>query len=562
VSVSTTRYRHGMPYYPEAEPFFDPFDAVARTRSSSPPVSALPQTRSRATPSPPTLHFPSIPPPGPTSLHSSNDTGNAASPNSSSSSSERNLDLRDTAEPGLTDGDNWAAPIWSQAEWDEATPSPPDENIVPQCQNLNSHGTHSVPAQVIAQLYSSHFSSRENVAAESQEIAELYNRHFPDEWYSMPENAVTNTVALTADTVAGTANTVAATDDTAAATDDTVADSNNGNASNFSFEHHDDDEAYDATYDDRNWQELQREADTETQQQHYYTRQHQSRPDWGIQDPGWQAPRAPTAHPDAKPPSNHRLTLFTVSLLPQETRSDTTHRSCLGHLNISSTADHFPSDYMSCINCVTFCLRRKRRRLLGDGWIRYASHFPFLSATRQTSRARQKGTMNLWSIWTMRKACVQHETANIDHIFSCTGTAHAVHVQLTWQIRHIAIPRYSRCLHSFPNLSVVVCSTASQYNVLPKNFNQYLCISPPLNVGLIIATSLFSFLFSPLASSATSRSRSWTPFSTLVDNPSEDPWAGVDYFYFFLSSPCKMGGKATKPKTVMVIETSGFKEED
>jgi hypothetical protein len=98
------------------------------------------------------------------------------------------------AEPGLTDGENWAAPIWSQAEWDEATtpspppagiwdetliPSSPDESIVPQRQNLNSHGTHSLPAQVIAQLYSSHFSTRKNVSAKSQEIAELYNQHFP-----------------------------------------------------------------------------------------------------------------------------------------------------------------------------------------------------------------------------------------------------------------------------------------------------------------------------------------------------------------------------------------------
>jgi phosphate/sulfate permease len=83
-------------------------------------------------------------------------------------------------------------------------------------------------------------------------------------------------------------------------------------------------------------------------------------------------------------------------------------------------------------------------------------------------------------------------------------------------------------------------------------------------IGLLIATSLFSFLFSPLISSATSRSRSWTPYSTLVDKscPSEDPWADVDYFYFFLSSSCKMGGKVTKPKTIPVTETSGFKEED
>jgi hypothetical protein len=220
VSVSTTRYRHGMQYYPEAEPFFDPFDAVARAGSCSPHASTLPRICSCATPNPTTLHFPSSPPPGPTSSHSSNDTENEVSPNSSSSSSERNLDLHDTLEPGLTDADAWAAPIWSQAEWEENKDAETaaaalasyheqdnattDENIVtlPRRQNLNRHGTHSVPAQVIAQLYSSHFSSRENVAAESQEIAELYNRHFLDEWYSMPDNAVANAVAMTADTVA------------------------------------------------------------------------------------------------------------------------------------------------------------------------------------------------------------------------------------------------------------------------------------------------------------------------------------------------------------------------
>jgi hypothetical protein len=282
------------------------------------PANPLPQTRSRPTPSPTMLHFLSSPPPGPTSLHSSNDTGNEASPNSSSSSSERNLDLHDTAEPGLTDANAWAAPIWSQADWEENEDAEAaalasyherdnattDENIVtlPQGQNLNSHGTHSVPIQVIAQLYSNHFSSRENVAAKSQEIAELYNQHFPDEWYSVPENVVADAVAVTADTVAGTTDTVAGTDDTA-------ADSVNANAASVdsSFEYHDDDEAYDATYDNRNWQQLQREADAESQQQHFYTRQRQGRPDWGIQDPGWHAPRAPTSHPDAKPPSHHRL---------------------------------------------------------------------------------------------------------------------------------------------------------------------------------------------------------------------------------------------------------------
>jgi hypothetical protein len=148
------------------------------------------------------------------------------------------------------------------------------------------------------------------------------------------------------------------------------------------------------------------------------------------------------------------------------------------------------------------------------------------------------------------------------HVFSCTDTAHAVHVQLTGQIRHIPFPRYRSCRHSFPNSSVVVCSAASQYNVLPKNFSICASLLLSTSIGLIISTSLFSFLFSRLASLASSRSLSWTPFSTFVDNPSTDPWSYVDYFYFFLSSPCKMGGKATKPKTVTVTETSGFKDQD
>jgi hypothetical protein len=165
VSMSTTRYRHSMPYYSEPEPFYDLFATFARARSRSPPASPLPP---RATPSPPTLHFPSSPPPGPTTLagwnsNSSNDTGNEASQNSSSSSSERDLGLHDT-EPGLTD----------------AT----DENIVTlphRRQNLISNGTHAVSNQVVAQLYSRHFSSRENAAAKSQEIAALFDQHFPDE---------------------------------------------------------------------------------------------------------------------------------------------------------------------------------------------------------------------------------------------------------------------------------------------------------------------------------------------------------------------------------------------
>jgi hypothetical protein len=288
---------------------------------------------------------------------SSNDTGNAASLNSSSSLSS-NLNLQETEETGLTAGENFAAPICSQAELDEAptpsppaagnwdvtpTPSSPDECIVPdkrfERQNLNSHGTHSVPAQVIARLYSSHFSTtRENVAAESQEIAEIYNLHFLDASYSMPENAIadaeaaavaiahnsaagtTDAVASTNDTVASTDAAVASTDDAVASTDDSVASVNNAdiadNADNCDNErdssYDPDEESYDATYDDRNWRQLQREADAEGNE-HYYTRQRRGRPDWGIQDPGWTAPRAPTAHPEAKPPSNHRLQDWNVN---------------------------------------------------------------------------------------------------------------------------------------------------------------------------------------------------------------------------------------------------------
>jgi hypothetical protein len=128
---------------------------------------------------------------------------------------------------------------------------------------------HSVPAQVIARLYSSHFSTRENVAAKSQEIVELYNRHFPDAWYSMPENAVANAVALTANAAAGTDDAVAETADAIASIDDAVDNADNNSKS--SFEYHMDDEAYDATYDDRNWRKLQREADAEADEQHYYT---------------------------------------------------------------------------------------------------------------------------------------------------------------------------------------------------------------------------------------------------------------------------------------------------
>jgi hypothetical protein len=207
----------------------------------------------------------------------------------------------------------------------------PDESVV-QRQNLNSHGTHSVPAQVIARLYSSHFSTRENVAAESQEIAELYNWHFWDAWYLMLENAIADAdavavaIALTTNTAAGTTDAVASTDDAIASTDDSVASTNDAdnahncdNESNSSYDPND--EAYDATYDDRNWRKLQREANAEVDEQHYYTRQRQGRPNWGIQDPGWHAPRAPTAHPDAKPPSNHRLQDWNVNVTKFDAKS-------------------------------------------------------------------------------------------------------------------------------------------------------------------------------------------------------------------------------------------------
>jgi hypothetical protein len=327
--IAATRYRHVTGYERGAAPFFDLFDAVARARSRSPP----PRLETTSPPdSPPTLHFPSSPPPGLTT--SSNDTGNAASPNSSSSSSDRNFNLQDTAESGLKGIESWAAPMWTQAECDEAptpsppaagncspTPSLPDERIVPdgsfERQNLNSHGTHSVPAQVIANLYSSHFSTRENVAAESQEIAEIYNRHFPDAWYSMPENAVAdaeaaavaiahNTAAGMTDTVASTNDTVASTDDAVASNEDSIASANIAdNCNNESDSSYDpNEESYIATYDDA----------VAARNEHYYTRQRRGRPDWGIQDPGWMAPRAPTAHPEAKPPSNHRLQDWNVNV--------------------------------------------------------------------------------------------------------------------------------------------------------------------------------------------------------------------------------------------------------
>jgi hypothetical protein len=96
--------------------------------------------------------------------------------------------------------------------------------------------------------------------------------------------------------------------------------------------------------------------------------------------------------------------------------------------------------------------------------------------------------------------------------------------------------------------------------------------------ALIIATSFYSILLSPFASSSSSRSRSWTPYSNLCyfdicpgnccltdADKEKDQWDNVDYFYFFRPSPfCKTGGTAAKPKTVTVnhSETNSFKEED
>jgi hypothetical protein len=97
-------------------------------------------------------------------------------------------------------------------------------------------------------------------------------------------------------------------------------------------------------------------------------------------------------------------------------------------------------------------------------------------------------------------------------------------------------------------------------------------------IALLIATSFYTLLLYPFASSSSSRSRSWTPYSNLCyfdvcpgnccftgANNKKDQWANVNYFYIFRPSPfCKMGGTAAKPKTVTVnhSETNGFKEED
>jgi hypothetical protein len=105
----------------------------------------------------------------------------------------------------------------------------------------------------------------------------------------------------------------------------------------------------------------------------------------------------------------------------------------------------------------------------------------------------------------------------------------------------------------------------------------YIIIST--SIGLLLATSLFySLLSSPLSSSSSwslFSGRSWTPHSThsthstfvnksphstLVDI---SPWKNVDYYFFFrLQTSCDMGKPVSKPVSVSVTETSGFKEED
>jgi hypothetical protein len=157
-----------------------------------------------------------------------------------------------------------------------------DANIVTlppnHCHNLNSLGTHAVSAQVVAQLYSSHFSSRENVAAKSQEVATLYEQHFPD-----------NEANAAADNDADSIDTNPDADNAAAVSDATSVDTT-----------YDDDEqdAYDD--DEQDAITLQREAASASLPQHHYTQHRRGRP-------GWHAPRPPTAHPDAAAPSSHRL---------------------------------------------------------------------------------------------------------------------------------------------------------------------------------------------------------------------------------------------------------------
>jgi hypothetical protein len=267
------------------------------------------------------------------------------------------------------------------------------------------------------------------VAAESQEIAELYNRHFPDAWYSMPENAVADAdaVALTTNTAAGTTDAVASTDNSVASTDAADNADNCDNESDSSYDPQD--EAYDATYDDRNWRELQREADAEVDEQHYYTRQRQGRPDWGIQDPGWHAPRAPTAHPDAKPPLNHRLQDWNVNVKKFDDKSGYTIENadivyrlpsapgntvCYHPPFVPGTLEH--QLHRRPISERLHVLHQLRDVLLTEeeehcirewGWIQYENHFLSLS-TALTSLFRQRGTMSPWSTRTMRRRCAQH----------------------------------------------------------------------------------------------------------------------------------------------------------
>jgi hypothetical protein len=140
-----------------------------------------------------------------------------------------------------------------------------------------------VPAQVIATLYSSHFSTRENVAAESQEIAEIYNQHFPDAWYSMPENAIADAeaaaVAIAHNTIASTSNTIATTDDTIALKEDSIASSNiadncddESDLGNDESDNDPNEESYDATYDDA----------AAARNEHFYTCQCRGRADYDV----------------------------------------------------------------------------------------------------------------------------------------------------------------------------------------------------------------------------------------------------------------------------------------
>jgi hypothetical protein len=340
-----------------------------------------------------------------------------------------------------------------------------DENIVTlphRRQNLNSRGTHTVSAQVVAQLYSRHFSSRENVAAESQEIAALFDQHFPGEWYSIPDT----------DTVAEGDNAIAGTDNTVAEGNNTVAESDNTDAAsvNSSFEYHDDNEAYDATYDDRNWQQLQQEAAAESQQ-HYYTRQRRGRPDWGIQDPGWHEPRAPTAHPDAEPPSSHRLQDWNVRVTQFTDKSGYTIEnadiiyclpSALGNTFryhppfVPGTLEHQLhrrplSERLHVIHQLGDILLTEEEETYIRGQMDPVSEsFPLSLGTAYTSCQTERYHYSMEHL-DYEESLGAARDGNYTPRLRC--------VQLTWQVKHItfpSFPRYRRCLHSFPSSPVVV----------------------------------------------------------------------------------------------------------